>query len=58
MDKEILTFEYERETKNMVRYQEVAEVDPPCIGTLYVSKAALGANPPKHLTVTIEAGAE
>ena len=52
-----LTFAYERETKNTIRYQEQPEGDtPPAIGTLYVQKAVLGAEPPKTLTVTIAGG--
>ena len=58
MEKETVTFDYERETKNTIRYKEETKFDPPCVGTLYVSKAFLGGNPPKHLRVTIEAGAE
>jgi hypothetical protein len=49
-----LRFEMERETKNTVRYAEVAESgQPPRIGTLYVQKWALGEPPPERLTVTI-----
>ncbi len=50
-------FEFEKETKNTLRYSEVAEGQPPVIGTLYVQKWALkGA--PKRLKVTIEATEE
>jgi len=47
-----LTFEYEKETKNSVRYQEVPEPGKaPVVGTLYVQKwFADGA---RHLEVTI-----
>lgn len=31
-------FEIEKETKNTIRYQEVAEGQPPVIGTIYVQK--------------------
>jgi hypothetical protein len=49
-------FEIERETKNTVRYAEVAESgQPPRIGTLYVQKWALGKSPPERLAVTIAA---
>jgi hypothetical protein len=49
-----LRFEMERETKNTVRYAEVAESgQPPRVGTLYVQKWALGEPPPERLTVTI-----
>ena len=53
MDQQKMTFTLERETKNMVRYAETAELDTPVIGTLYVSKEYLGDNPPKKLTVTV-----
>ena len=58
MDKETLTFEFERETKNTIRYKEVAEYDPPAVGTDYLQKPVLGDKPPKRLTVTIEEGDE
>ena len=57
MDKLILTFTLERETKNTIRYSEEADADPPAIGTLYVQKWLLGDEPPEKLTVTI-GGAE
>ena len=47
-------FEIERETKNTIRYEEVAAGQPPAIGTLYVQKWALKGSP-KRLKVTIEA---
>ena len=53
MDQQKMTFTLERETKNMVRYTELAELDTPVIGTLYVSKEFLGEKPPKKLTVTV-----
>ena len=53
MDQQKMTFTLERETKNMVRYVEVRELDTPVIGTLYVSKEFLGDTPPKKLTVTV-----
>ena len=49
-----ITFELERETKNTLRFAEVADAgQPPVIGTLYVAKWALpdGA---KKLNVTID----
>jgi hypothetical protein len=55
MDTQTLTFTLERETKNTIRYAEVADVDPPAIGTLYVQKWLLGKEPPKKLTVVIDA---
>ncbi len=53
MEQQKITFTQERETKNMVRYAEVGELDTPVIGTLYVSKEYLGATPPKKLIVTL-----
>ena len=39
----ILTFAFERETKNTIRFSEQVEdqLDTPSIGTIYVAKAAL-----------------
>jgi hypothetical protein len=54
MDKRILTFTLERETKNTIRYQEDADGKPPAIGTLYVQKWLLGKEPPRKLTITTE----
>ena len=54
METVTLQFEIERETKNTVRYAEVAESgQPPRIGMLYVQKWALGDPPPERLIVTI-----
>lgn len=37
-----LTFTFERETKNTIRFAEqVAELDAPVIGTIYIGKHAL-----------------
>ena len=53
MDK--IKFGFEKVTKNTIRYAEQpAEGAPPAIGTLYIQKWALGANPPAEITVTIE----
>jgi hypothetical protein len=51
-----ITFSFERETKNTIRYSEdmAAEDERPIVGTLYVLKSALDADPPKKLTVTIK----
>ena len=38
-----LVFEREKETKNTVRFQEVAKDRPPLIGSLYVAKWWAGA---------------
>ena len=53
MDRQMMMFTLEPETKSMVRYAEVGEFDTPVIGTLYVSKEFLGGKPPKKLTVTV-----
>jgi hypothetical protein len=55
MDKQVLTFTLERETKNTVRYKEVVNGQPSAIGTLYVQKQALGEERPERLTVVISA---
>ena len=59
MEKLELRFTYEKETKNMVRYQE--ELDEVAhssrdiaVGTLYVQKKVLGEPAPQRLRVTIE----
>ncbi len=46
-------FEVEKETKNTIRYSEVAEGQPPVIGTIYVQKWAL-TGIPKQVKVTLE----
>lgn len=45
MQRELLevSFRFERETKNTLRYEEVSEA--PVIGTLYVQKLALPGRP-------------
>jgi hypothetical protein len=55
MNKQTLTFTLERETKNTHRYQEDTDGNPPAIGTLYVQKWLLGKEPPKKLTLTLDA---
>ncbi|WP_372739959.1 hypothetical protein [Neptunomonas sp.] len=53
MSKVVVTFEYEKETKNSVRYQEVPEEGKaPIMGSLYVQKWFAGNT--KSLEVTIE----
>lgn len=53
MSKEIITFEFEKETKNSVRYKEVPdEGKAPIVGSLYVQKWFAGNS--KSLQVTIE----
>ena len=51
------TFEVEKETKNTVRYTEVAEGQPPIIGTVYVQKWALKGTP-KKIKLTLESEEE
>lgn len=53
MSKVTVKFEYEKETKNSVRYQEVPEEGKaPLMGSLYVQKWFAGNT--KTLEVTIE----
>lgn len=51
MEKQVLSFEVEKETKNTLRYTEKVEGKPPVLGTIYVQK---WLSPPAKLTVTIE----
>ena len=53
MPKELVKFEFEKETKNSVRYKEVPEDGKAAIvGSLYVQKWFAGSS--KSLKVTIE----
>ena len=53
MSKELVKFEFEKETKNSVRYKEVPEDGkPPIVGSLYVQKWFAGSA--KSLQLTIE----
>lgn len=53
MPKEVITFEFEKETKNSIRYKEVPEEGkPPIVGSLYVQKWFAGNA--KSLQVSIE----
>ncbi|MGY8872344.1 MAG: hypothetical protein ACKVJE_18075 [Pseudomonadales bacterium] len=53
MSKVTVSFEYEKETKNSVRYQEVPEEGKaPIMGSLYVQKWFAGST--KSLEITIE----
>lgn len=53
MSKKVITFEYEKETKNSVRYKEVPdEGTAPIVGSLYVQKWFVGES--KTLEVTID----
>jgi len=54
MDKKIVNFTLEKETKNSVRYKEIpAQGEAPIVGTLYVQKWFAGSN--KNIQITIEA---
>ncbi|MFT5603387.1 MAG: hypothetical protein ACI9G5_000338 [Paracoccaceae bacterium] len=53
MSKKIVIFEYEKDTKNSVRYKEVPnEGTAPIMGSLYVQKWFAGTS--KHIEITIE----
>ena len=53
MTSQTIQFEFEKETKNSVRYKEVpAEGQAPIVGSLYVQKWFAGSS--KALEVTIE----
>lgn len=53
MSKKVVMFEYEKETKNSVRYKEMPEEGAaPIIGSLYVQKWFAGNS--KSLEITIE----
>jgi hypothetical protein len=53
MTKKVVAFEYEKETKNSVRYKEVPEEGTaPIMGTLYVQKWFAGSS--KTIEVTID----
>jgi len=53
MTKKTVRFEYEKETKNSVRYQEIPEIgQAPIMGTIYVQKWFAGTS--KVLELTIE----
>jgi hypothetical protein len=53
MKKELVKFEFEKETKNSVRFKEVpAEGKAPIVGSLYVQKWFAGDA--KSLQITIE----
>jgi len=54
MEMRELTFEYEKETPNTVRFIEVvAEGDTPVIDKLYVRKSAITGERPEKITMTI-----
>ncbi len=53
MDKKEIEFEFERATKNPLRFREKPQGEP-SIGTLYVQKAVFGSKEPRKLKVTVE----
>jgi len=53
MTKKVVKFEYEKETKNSIRYKEVPEEGtPPIVGSLYVQKWFAGSS--KTIEITID----
>ena len=55
----VRTFEFERETKNTLRFAEVeVKGQPVVVGTLYVSKLVLDGKSPAKVTVAIGIDAE
>lgn len=53
MRKESINFEFEKETKNSIRYKELPDAGkPPIVGSLYVQKWFAGSA--RKLTVSIE----
>lgn len=53
MANQTIKFEFEKETKNSVRYKEIpAEGQAPIVGSLYVQKWFAGGT--KNLEITIE----
>ena len=55
MAKELVQFEFEKETKNSVRYKEVPEQGkPPIVGSLYVQKWFAGNSKSLRLTIELE----
>lgn len=59
MNKLELRFNYEKETKNTVRYREELDEEAHssrdiAVGTLYIQKEALGEPVPQRLKVSIE----
>ena len=54
METRELTFKFNKETKNTLRFSEVvADEDTPVIGELYVRKTAIKGKTPKTLTLTV-----
>lgn len=56
MSKQQVKFEFEKETKNSVRYKEVPEQGkPPIVGSLYVQKWFAGNAKSLQLTIELDA---
>lgn len=56
MSKQHVKFEFEKETKNSVRYKEVPEQGkPPIVGSLYVQKWFAGNAKSLQLTIELDA---
>jgi hypothetical protein len=52
MTKKVVMFEFEKETKNSVRYKEVPDAGTaPIVGTLYVQKWFAGASTSIEITI-------
>ena len=50
-----IAFRLEKATKNTFKFEEQPESgQPPRIGSLYVQKWAMGEDPPKRITVTVQ----
>ena len=52
----ILNFEFEKETKNTIRFAEVDEGDGLKVGTLYLQKSAHILHIPAHYAVMLCSG--
>jgi len=52
----VVTFMFEKSTKNTHRYKEAVPVEgvTPIIGTLYVQRVAFSGTPPEDIRVTVE----
>lgn len=46
-----VVMEFDKETKNTIRFREVTEGMPPAIGTIYIQK---WKKPPRKIRLTIE----
>jgi hypothetical protein len=53
MLKLVISMEFDRETKNTVRYKSTVEGAP--VDTQYIQKSAFNGKAPQKLTITVEA---